>query len=196
MQRLIDFLPISQSRPYIDLIVKVGAGILLICVFSPLEFHFAEDIPITLQSLLVLLVPMVIGPIWGGLAVLAYLILGFAGLPVFANGSYGLEKLWGPTGGFLIGFLIAAPVVGKMAEGRWGLNWMNIALTLLTGHVIILLIGFGWLTYQTSFEGITNKVFPLLPGLYIKVLLGTAFMILLNSLMRFLIRKRYGNPPS
>ena len=196
MQRLIDFLPISRKNPFLDPIIKVIAGVALISLFAPIEFHFSQDIPITLQSLLVLVVPMIIGPVWGSLAVLTYLILGFAGLPVFANGSSGLEKLWGPTGGFLLGFLIAAPVVGKMAEGRWGLNWMNIALTLLTGHVLILLTGFTCLGYQTNFEGITAKVLPLLPGLYVKILIGSAFMILANSLMKFFIRKRYGTPPS
>ena len=194
MRRLIDFLPVTGKPSPIDPWVKVGTGALIISLLSPIAFHLPGEIPITLQSLVVLVVPMIIGPLWGGLAVLIYLILGFAGLPVFANGSSGLEKLWGPTGGFLIGFLAGGILAGKMAEGRWGIRWYNIALTLLTGHVLILSMGFFWLGYRQGFEGLTNKVYPLLPGLYAKVILGTLLMVLINAIMRIAIRRRYKSP--
>lgn len=104
----------------------------------------ALAVPITLQTLAVLLTGLVLGPVRGGLAVLLYLVLGFAGLPVFAKGASGLQVLSGPTGGYLVGFLLAALlggalarlVVRRMAQSRWpfGLSVASLVAGLLVVH--------------------------------------------------------------
>jgi biotin transport system substrate-specific component len=73
-------------------------------------------VPITLQTLAVMLTGLVLGPVRGGLAVLLYLLLGFVGLPVFSRGQSGLQVLSGPTAGYLLSFVVAALVVGLAAQ--------------------------------------------------------------------------------
>jgi len=73
-------------------------------------------VPITLQTLAVMLTGLVLGPVRAGLAVLLYLLLGFVGLPVFSRGQSGLQVLSGPTAGYLVSFLFAALVVGLAAR--------------------------------------------------------------------------------
>ena len=73
-------------------------------------------VPVTLQTLAVMLTGLVLGPLRGGLAVLLYLLLGFVGLPVFSRGQSGLQVLSGPTAGYLVSFLVAAAVVGVAAR--------------------------------------------------------------------------------
>lgn len=183
---LIDQLPpITQDR-FWDPPLKVALAVMLICLLAPIQFSASENIPITLQSLIILIVPMILGAFSGTISVGLYLVAGFIGLPVFAGGTSGIEKLWGPTGGFLVGFLVAAWLVGRMAESSWGLKWINIALTLLAGHQVILLLGFLWLGFMSGFSGLMEKVYPLLPGLYIKVIVGTILVIIINELLKIL----------
>ena len=75
-------------------------------------------VPITLQTLAVMLTGLVLGPLRGGLAVLLYLLLGFVGLPVFSRGQSGLQVLSGPTAGYLVSFLVAA--ARRRARGAGG----------------------------------------------------------------------------
>ena len=185
---LIDQLPPITKDRFWDAPIKVALATALICLLAPIEFSVAGDIPITCQSLIVLLPAMILGPTLGSISVLIYLILGVLGLPVFADGSHGIDKLLGPTGGFLISFLLSAWLAGKMAGGLWGRKWINILLALLTCHVVILLIGFVWLGCKIGFEDILSKVYPLLPGLYLKVLIGTIVIAIANAIMARLIK--------
>ena len=73
-------------------------------------------VPITLQTLAVMLTGLVLGPVRGGLAVMVYLLLGFVGLPVFSQGRSGLQVLSGPTAGYLVSFVFAALLVGLVAR--------------------------------------------------------------------------------
>jgi biotin transport system substrate-specific component len=75
-------------------------------------------VPITVQTLAVLLTGLVLGPVRGGLAVFLYLVLGFVGLPVFSGGASGLQVLAGPTAGYLLSFVPAAVVVGAVVLAR------------------------------------------------------------------------------
>ena len=81
----------------------------------PLPF---TPVPITLQTLLVLMSGAMLGAYYGALAMIIYLILGAIGLPVFAGGSSGVGALLGPSGGYLLSYPIAAFVIGKMLEKK------------------------------------------------------------------------------
>jgi biotin transport system substrate-specific component len=81
----------------------------------------APNVPITLQTLWVYLAGLVLGPLWAGVAFTLYLLAGLIGLPVFAGGNAGLGVILGPTGGFLIGFPLAAMTIGAVAHGTDGL---------------------------------------------------------------------------
>jgi len=82
----------------------------------------APNVPITLQTLWVYLAGVVLGPLWAGVAFTLYLLAGLIGLPVFAGGNAGLGVILGPTGGFLIGFPLAAMTIGAVAHGTDGLT--------------------------------------------------------------------------
>jgi biotin transport system substrate-specific component len=160
----------------LNTILKIISGTALITLGARVSIPLPlSEVPATLQSLFVLLIPMVWGWRTGSLAVLLYLILGFAGLPVFSGGSAGLEKLWGPTGGFLLGFLIVAVLAGKISEKILsGWLWKGFLL-LLAGHLVLFGIGFGWLGIQSNNPDMwINAIIPLFPGALMKSGAGAA----------------------
>jgi biotin transport system substrate-specific component len=101
-------------------------------------------VPITLQTLFVVLAGLTLGPRDGFLAMLAYLGAGFAGAPVFAEFSFGPWALLGPTGGYLIAFPAAALISGVTAR-RLGRNRRALTLSALAGSGLILVIGASYL---------------------------------------------------
>ncbi|MGH2367697.1 MAG: biotin transporter BioY [Chloroflexota bacterium] len=155
----------------------------------PLPF---SPVPISGQTLGVLLIGALYGPWRGALAVVAYLLEGIAGAPVFSLGRAGLAVVLGPTGGYLVGFVPAAAIAGVLARvGRpaW-LRLSGLALATIT----VYLVGVPWLAVVTGMPAgaaIVNGLIPFLAGDAIKAALaagvtpaGAAF------LARFGIRPR------
>lgn len=107
-------------------------------------------IPIVLQNALAVLAGLLLGPLFGGLAVLIFLIAGGLGLPVFSGGSGGFAVFAGPTGGFLVGYLTAAIVAGLIMLILRLRNWNTvvriaiIALAALAGFLSIYVFGLIW----------------------------------------------------
>ena len=89
-------------------LTAAGAYIQIPMPFSP--------VPVTLQVFFVLLAGSILKSKWGSLSMIVYTLLGIAGLPVFAGGSSGIGVLLGPTGGYIVGFILAAYVIGKLSE--------------------------------------------------------------------------------
>lgn len=158
------------------ILVQSLIALVAICVFSQVELKVPNsDISATLQTLVILLVAMLLGAKWGTLVVAVYLVIGCMGAPVFAGGSSGLEKLWGASGGFLVGFVLAAAFVGWLSDISFLKNGWRVVVVFLLGHGIILVIGFARLAFLKGADGLWTNVFlPLLPGLVFKTLLGTA----------------------
>ena len=101
------------------------------------------QVPVTLQVFIVLLIGLLLPPGWAFVSVSVYLLLGAVGVPVFASGTGGMGVLAGPTGGFLIGFLIAAPLVsttGSFLRSRIPTSVAD-AIAALLGVAVIYLIG-------------------------------------------------------
>jgi biotin transport system substrate-specific component len=119
----------------------------LIAVGSYLAIPFVP-VPLVLANFFALLAGLLLGPLYGGLAVLLYLVLGALGLPVFSGGSGGLGHFAGPTGGFLLGYLLAAVVAGLTAHGPKGLDktpgLLRLALAGLLGLVALYALGLPW----------------------------------------------------
>lgn len=105
-------------------------------------------IPQTAQTLAVVLVGGVLGARMGAISAVLYVVLGVVGVPVFAGGEAGLERLAGPTGGYLVGFGFAAATAGWwVASGRaLGLGWAVGGMVI--AHVEILVLGWAWLSLQ------------------------------------------------
>lgn len=164
----------------IDALIKIVIGAALLAVLSPLRFG-GETIPITLQSMLVVFLPLVFGWRIGTASVVIYLLLGAAGLPVFADYSAGLDKFTGTSGGFLLAFPIAAVLIGFVSEQSYKYPSIMAFIFLVFGQMLILLLGLFWM------QRITHESFDLVaqlqqfaPGLGIKSGIGAALFIVLQ----------------
>ena len=130
-------------------------------------------VPVTGQTFGVLLVGALLGSRRGAMAVLAYLVQGAAGLPVFAGGAGGFARLAGPSGGYLAGFITAAFVVGWLSERGWDRNFTTTALSMLVGNAVIYAAGLPWLAVFVGWEAVlTAGLFPFVPGDLLKVILA------------------------
>lgn len=127
-------------------------------------------VPMTMQSLAVLLLGAIGGARLGVAAVALYLLEGAMGLPVFANGSGGLAVLMGPTAGFLLGFLPAAALAG-LARGHWARR----GAVLLAAHLVLFVPGVLWLAGFVGLERALWAGFVLfIPGTLVKTALALA----------------------
>jgi biotin transport system substrate-specific component len=111
------------------------------------------EVPQTAQTLAVLLAGALLGPLRGSAAVALYLALGAVGLPVLAGGAGGMERLVGPTGGFLAGFLAAAVLVGVARRRGWLLGWFPALGVMVAGHALILALGWARLAFTLGGAG-------------------------------------------
>lgn len=157
----------------------------VICVLGPISIAIpVSPVPISLGSMTVYLAVTVLGMKLGTLSCLIYLLLGLVGLPVFAGGSAGAAKLFGPTGGYLIGYLflalIAGAFVGRFAENKWK-NIAFAALGMILGTIVLYALGTAWLAYSAGMDfqaALWAGVIPFIPGdlvkMVIAVLLGSA----------------------
>lgn len=142
----------------------------------PLPF---TPVPITGQTFAVLLVGASLGAVRGAASLLLYLAEGAVGLPFFAGGAGGFAVITRATGGYLIGFVVAAFVIGALAERGWDRRFSSATGAMLTGNVIIYLFGVTWLARFLGESALSQKVlllglYPFIPGDTIKLYLAAA----------------------
>jgi len=146
---------VAQPRTLVDVVSPRPRSWLfdaaLVVVFSAFVALTAQveiplrPVPITLQTLGVLFTGAVLGSRRGAVALLLYLAEGAVGLPVFAGGASGVAYMLGPTGGYLVGFVPAAAVVGWLAEHGWDRRPLWTALAMVIGNLVIYALGVTWL---------------------------------------------------
>jgi len=151
-----------------SLILGLSAQVKVYLPFSP--------VPITGQTFAVLMLTALLGSRCGVLAVLAYLVEGILGLPVFAGGM-GLAVLIGPTGGYLVGFVAVAYVVGKLAEMGWDRRVSTTIAAMLAGEIVLYTFGVCWLAIMTNIRiALTVGLYPFIVGDILKVVLAAAVL--------------------
>lgn len=124
-----------------------------------------EPVPFTLQTLAVTLCGITMGWRLGMMSQLAYLAAGASGLPVFADASFGIVKLFGPTGGYLWGFVVAAGLLGWLAERGWDRKFWRTCVALAAANLVILVLGSLWLSVMIGLEAAIAKGFlPFITG--------------------------------
>lgn len=161
-----------------SLLIALLAQIRIILPFSP--------VPITGQTFAVLLLGALYGSRRGSLTVVNYLALGAVGLPVFAGGTFGLFRLLSPTGGYLVGFLVAAFVVGLLSERGWDRRLWTTAASMIIGNLLIYAAGILWLSRFVGWQAVLQTgFFPFLAGDGFKITLAT---ILLPTAWKFIGR--------
>jgi biotin transport system substrate-specific component len=128
-------------------------------------------VPIVLQNLFVMLAGLLLGGRWGGISIGVYLVAGALGLPVFAGGTGGIGKFVGPTGGYLLGFVAAAYLIGMISERGRGRVMVDV-LAMVAGTAVIYAFGVPWLKVITGMslsKAITVGMLPFLIGDTIKI---------------------------
>ncbi len=122
-------------------VALVAAGTALTALAAQVSIPTPIGVPFTLQTFAVLLVGASLGSIRGAASMALYALVGLLGLPVFAEQSHGASVLFGATGGFIFGFIIAGFVVGKLAELKWSSNILKMATAYAIGSIVIYLVG-------------------------------------------------------
>jgi len=163
----------SPALRWITLML-VGSGFLAICAQINVPLY---PVPITMQTFGVLLIGMVFGSRLGGATVALYLFEGAIGLPVYAGLSGGLPVLFGLTGGYLFGFVIAAWLVGMLAERGWDRNVFTTAVAMLLGNIVLYVPGLIWLAgFIGAEDAITGGLLPFILGDLLKVALAAVVL--------------------
>jgi biotin transport system substrate-specific component len=125
-------------------VVLVVAGAALVTVLAQVAIPL-WPVPITGQTLAVLLVGSTLGWARGAISMVLYAVLGLVGLPVYSDGSHGASVLFGATGGYIIGFIISAALVGWLAERQWDRKVLKAIVTFVAGSVVVFAVGLPWL---------------------------------------------------
>lgn len=181
----------NQARWVAWLVYLLAIGLLV--TLSPITPFTTDDgIPITLQSLLVVFLPVLLGWRIGVAAVVTYLIIGGLGAPVFSYGTSGWERFTGSSGGFLMAFPMAGLLAGyAMEQFQHSKSVLIGALLLFAGQFIILGLGLFW--YRAIIpveESMLASVERLLPGLFIKTAFGGLALVLIQRLVTAAVRSR------
>lgn len=181
----------NEARWVAWLVYFLAIGLLV--TLSPITPFTTDDgIPITLQSLLVVFLPILLGWRIGVAAVVTYLIIGGLGAPVFSYGTSGWERFTGSSGGFLMAFPMAGLLAGyAMEQFQHSKSVLIGALLLFAGQFIILGLGLFW--YRAIIpveESMLASVERLLPGLFIKTAFGGLALVLIQRLVTAAMRSR------
>lgn len=141
-----------------------------------------SPIPIVLSDFFVMLAGLLLGASWGLTSIGLFFFLGLLGLPVFAGGKAGLAVVFGPTGGYLFGFLACALVVG-LISGKGKPSMIKDLLALVAGSVVIYAFGVPWLKVVVNLtweSALAVGLLPFIPGIVVKIVAASALVRVLR----------------
>lgn len=185
------YIKIKKARKYMNTLFTtknltfVGLLTAVICILAPWSFNIPiSPVPISLSTLGIYLAISILGMKLGTLSVLIYILLGLAGVPVFANFTAGAGKLMGPTGGYIIGYLFMALIFGFFVD-KFKNHLPMVLFGALAGTAVCYLFGTVWLAIQLKLSfmaALFAGVIPYIPGDLVKLLIA--------MLLAYPIRKR------
>jgi biotin transport system substrate-specific component len=165
----------------------------LISAGAFIQIPMPSGVPVVIQDMTALLSGMLLGPLWGSISVILFLLLGIIGLPVF-SGKAGLQVLIsGPTGGFLLGYFAAALLCGFavrffIKKYKGPSYWVVLSLAALAGTVLLFvcgIAGFMQLTDSSLVKTISLVLIPFIPGniikMFVMVLLAGKFIPVIKN---------------
>ena len=165
-------------------ILKVIGAIITVSIGAQITVDIGP-IPVTGQTLAILIWAFYLNVKESFFAMLFYLVLGFIGLPIFADGASGIEKLTGGSGGFLIGFVVASSIVSYLKAKSSVISLSKIIGLTTLGTLIILIFGVGRLSMLYGFEkGLEYGFFPFWQGAILKILIGAIVVFGINRLLK------------
>jgi len=165
------------------ILIALGTALLTLSAKVNLPLPY---VPMTLQTLVVLMIGAAYGWRLGSVTVIAYLAEGALGLPVFAGPLGGIAPLVGPTAGYLYGFVLAALVVGWLSQRGWDQQvvWLFVAMGI--GHVLILGAGFVWLAFGMKLgvdKALLVGIVPFIAASLVKNALGATLVPAIRRLL-------------
>jgi biotin transport system substrate-specific component len=164
----------ATSRLHQVLLVVLGTVLLAISAQIQVPFW---PVPMTMQTFMVLIIGATYGWRLGAATMIAYILEGVIGLPVFAQFSAGAHVMVGPTAGYLVGFVAAALVTGYLAERGFGRNLATAAVSFIFGTIVIFALGLAYLASLIGIEGaITHGLMPFILSEPTKVALATLLL--------------------
>jgi biotin transport system substrate-specific component len=155
-------------------------------------------VPIVLQNMFVLLTGLLLGSRWGLASVAVYLLAGVCGLPVFALGSGGIGRIFGPTGGYLLGYLPVVFVVGWLVQ-KFGRRIVTDIIAMICGSILLYSCGVTWLKILTGLswtESLAVGVVPFLLGDALKIAAAAAIARALRPVLQLPLLDRAGHNPA
>lgn len=167
----------AARQPLLRQAVLALVGTLLLTVSAKIQVPF-WPVPMTMQTFAVLVIGMAYGPRLGAATVVLYLTEGVFGLPVFAGAVAGPAYMAGPTGGYLVGFVVSAFVVGLLARRGWDRQLLSGLAAMVIGTAIILGSGYVWLAVLIGpAKAFAAGVLPFLPAAALKIGLAAALLV-------------------
>lgn len=144
-------------------------------------------VPIVLQNMFVLLAGLILPPAWAAGCVGVYLLMGFAGLPVFAGGTSGIGKVFGPTGGYLLSYLPAV-FLTSVISGSAKKSLVRDCGATIVGMAVMYMFGVPWLKWVLAVpwgKALAAGMYPFLPGAVLKMIAAVIIARKLRPLIRF-----------
>ena len=165
---------------YQIILASIFAGLTGIGAFITIPIYFSP-IPITFQTLFVILSGFVLGRHYGPLSQVIYVLLGIIGIPWFSGGKFGLSVIIGATGGYLVGFIIAAYVIGWITDmSKQTRSPLALFTSSIIGSVIIYFFGvLGLLRYYDVWTALEYGFFPFIPGDLFKINIVCLLLLLI-----------------
>lgn len=155
----------------------VGLMAAVICVLGPWALNIpVSPVAISLGTLAIYFVVSVLGMKPGTISVVIYILLGLAGVPVFTNFTGGPGKLFGPSGGYIIGYIFLALIAGFFVD-KFGTNLFVCFAGMVSGTIVLYIFGTLWMGYQmdlTFTQALMAGVVPYIPGDLIKIVIAMA----------------------
>lgn len=165
-----------------DFLIKIAISTLLICLIGPIVLRMQGELPITLQTFVILLVSISFGWRIGLISTLFYVLIGIAGVPVFTGYNSGIKPILSANGGFYFGFIAAALITGMMTEWKAFQKPLTSILLWCIGHIIILGMGITWVS---KFNPVWKQILiDALPGALIKSAVGALLIQILFRIFR------------
>jgi len=166
----------ALGRLYDLLLMVTGIALITFSAYIRIPLPFTP-VPLTAQTLTVLLIGVLYGSKRGAICIVLYIVVGIAGLPVFQGGHFGLDYIIkGATGGYLFGFIAAAFVTGYLSEQGFDRSFWKIFTAMCIGNAIIYLLGLSWLAALGIKNVFAIGMFPFIPGDLVKILFATILL--------------------
>lgn len=162
----------ESQKTQVYQICMIGIMTAITCILGPLSIPIGP-VPISFTNLAICLSIVILGK-KALVSCFVYLLVGLAGIPVFSQFSSGPAKLFGPTGGYLIGFLFLAAIGGYVVD-RYENKIAFYVISMIVGHLMVYALGTAWLAYQLNLSfiaALSAGVFPFLIGDAIKIVIA------------------------